>query len=74
RSPPRPGDAEVEPLIEVGLVIGDDLEVDYVALDGDDADIAAVERGVDGDAHFTVVVIPDSPGKLRNMALARRSA
>jgi hypothetical protein len=30
-----------------------DLEVDSVALDGDQADIAAVERGIHLDGHFT---------------------
>jgi hypothetical protein len=37
----------VEPLVEIGQVILDDLEVDPVALDCHHADIAAVERGVD---------------------------
>ena len=39
-----PRDPEVEPLVEIGLVILDDLQVDAVALDPDEPDVTGVER------------------------------
>ena len=44
RSPGAAGDAKVEPLVEFGLVVGDDLQVGGVALAADDADVPRVER------------------------------
>src|SRR3546814_16202713 len=56
-------DAEIEPLVEIGLVIGLDLQLGRVVGDRKDADVAAVEGARDLDAHLTSIVTPDSPGK-----------
>ena len=34
---------EIEPLVEIGLVILDDFKVDSAAFDGDQANVAAIE-------------------------------
>ena len=54
---------EIEPLIEIGAVVLDDLEVDTVAFDRCDANVAAVEGGRNGETHRALIVRPDSPGK-----------
>ncbi len=61
-------------MVEVGQMILDDLEVDAVAVNGHDTNVAAVERGADLDAHLTVIVTPDSPGKPWKSACASRAA
>ena len=49
----RAGEAEEEPLVERGIAVALYGEVDFAAVlaDGDDADVAAVEGGVDGQGH-----------------------
>ena len=45
-----------------------------LTVDADDANVAAIEGGVDFDAHLTVIVRPDSPGKSLKIALANFAA
>ncbi len=44
----RAGQAEIEPLVEIGSVVLGDFEVDSVALDGDRANVAAIEGARNG--------------------------
>jgi hypothetical protein len=43
-----PGHPEIIPLVEVGLAVLGDLEVETIAFDGDHADVAAVEGARNG--------------------------
>jgi len=47
------GHPEIEPLVEVGQVILDDLEIGPIPVLVDDADVAGVERARNRDAHET---------------------
>jgi hypothetical protein len=49
----RSGEAEMEPLVEIGHVVLDDLEIDQVAVSLEDADVARVERARNRDCHGT---------------------
>ncbi len=71
-APLRAEQAEVEPLVEIGLVILDDLQIERVAVLFDDTDIAAVEGGRNVGCHFTVIVRPETPGKPWKTAEASR--
>src|SRR5690606_32584232 len=67
----RARNAEVEPLVEVGLVVLGDTQGGGGAVDGKDFDVAAVERGVDRNVgHLTSIVSPDWPGNPAKSASA----
>src|SRR6202007_2448085 len=70
RLPPHAQRAEVEPLIEIRILVARDFESHAVVEEGGQADVAAIEGGGDADRHFTVIVRPDSPGKPTNSAWA----
>ena len=40
-----------------------DVQIGCVTGQSGDTDVAAVKTGIDADAHGTVIVRPDSPGK-----------
>src|SRR5690606_4646425 len=63
-----------EPLEKVRFAILADRQAGGRSVDGVDDDIAAVESGVDGDGHLTLIVRPDSPGKSLNRASANFAA
>src|SRR5690606_36699246 len=71
----RAGDAEMEPLVEVGPIVLGDAEPGGSAGDGKDVDVAAVESGVDENiVHRTSIVSPDWPGNPVNNASASFAA
>src|SRR5690606_15218067 len=70
-APRGTGNAEVEPLVEFGLVVAGDSQPGGGAVDREDFDVAAVEGGVDEDCvHRTSIVSPDWPGNPPNSASA----
>src|SRR5690606_22101153 len=74
-APRSAGHAEVEPLVEVGLVVARDSQPGGGAIDRKDFDVAAVEGGVDEDrVHRTSIVSPDWPGNPPNSASASLAA
>src|SRR5690606_28333191 len=70
-APRRAGHSEVEPLVEVGLMVLGDSEPGARAVGRENFDVAAVERGVDRNVgHLTSIVSPDWPGNPANRASA----
>src|SRR5690606_7773354 len=65
------GDAEVEPLVEVGIAVPANGQRGFAAADGKDFNIAGIELRRDFDGiHFTRIVSPEFPGKSLNRASA----
>jgi len=67
-------DAKVKPLIEMRILVRPDRKVEPGSVRADYFDVAAVKIAVDTDAHGTLIVRPDSPGKSLNNAAASLSA